>query len=62
MRSKKYYSALFTISVEVFFCFIALSFIATSPYPDRIVLTWAGDPSNSQAVSWRTDRSVQHAL
>jgi len=26
------------------------------------VLTWSGDPSDSQAVTWRTDRSVQRAL
>lgn len=25
-----------------------------SSYPDRIVLTWAGDPAASQAVTWRT--------
>lgn len=25
-----------------------------SGYPDRIVLTWAGDPATSQAVTWRT--------
>jgi len=62
MHYKKYYSTLFTISVKVFFCFVALSFIAASPYPDRIVLTWSGDPSDSQAVTWRTDRSVQRAL
>lgn len=26
--------------------------------PDRIVLTWAGDPTTTQAVTWRTDTSV----
>lgn len=26
--------------------------------PDRIILTWEGDPSYSQAVTWRTDTSV----
>jgi len=26
--------------------------------PDRIVLTWTGDPSTSQAVTWRTDDTV----
>ena len=30
--------------------------------PDRIVLTWADDPSTTQAVSWRTDMSVNHAV
>lgn len=29
--------------------------------PDRIVLTWTSDPARSQAVSWRTDGSVQQA-
>ena len=26
--------------------------------PDRIILTWKGDPATSQAVTWRTDTSV----
>ncbi len=26
--------------------------------PDRIILTWTGDPETSQAVTWRTDGSV----
>jgi len=30
--------------------------------PDRIVLTWAGDPSRSQAVTWRSDPSVAVGL
>ncbi len=34
---------------------------APSPVPDRIVLTWTGDPSRSQAVSWRTDTSAGEA-
>jgi hypothetical protein len=29
-----------------------------TPVPDRIILTWAGDPATSQAVTWRTDTSV----
>lgn len=33
-----------------------------SPMPDRIVLTWAGDPATTQAVTWRTDPSVVHAV
>jgi hypothetical protein len=33
-----------------------------TPMPDRIVLTWIGDPARSQAVTWRTDASVKHAL
>lgn len=27
--------------------------------PDRIVLTWAGDPATSQAVTWRTSTTVE---
>lgn len=29
-----------------------------SPWPDRIVVTFAGDPARTLAVSWRTDASV----
>src|SRR5687768_1936525 len=35
---------------------------APRPLPDRIVLTWAGDPASTQAVTWRTDVSVRRAL
>jgi acid phosphatase type 7 len=31
-------------------------------YPDRIILTFSGDPSSQQAVTWRTDASVDQAL
>lgn len=31
-------------------------------YPERIILTWKGDPANSQAVTWRTDASVSQAF
>jgi 3',5'-cyclic AMP phosphodiesterase CpdA len=30
--------------------------------PDRIVLTWEGDPTTSQAITWRTDDSVKRAF
>jgi 3',5'-cyclic AMP phosphodiesterase CpdA len=30
--------------------------------PDRVVLTWQGDPARTQAVTWRTDTSVAKAL
>lgn len=33
-----------------------------SPYPDRVILTFSGDPATSQAVTWRTDTSVTNAL
>jgi 3',5'-cyclic AMP phosphodiesterase CpdA len=35
---------------------------APLPLPDRVVLTWAGDPANSQAVTWRTDTSIVRAV
>lgn len=33
-----------------------------SPLPDRIILTWSGDPTNSQAVTWRTDSTIAAAF
>ncbi|MFO1063395.1 MAG: metallophosphoesterase family protein [Pirellulales bacterium] len=30
--------------------------------PDRVVLTWAGDPRTTQAVTWRTSTAVDHAI
>lgn len=35
---------------------------APSPLPDRIALTWSGDPATTQVVSWRTDTSVERAF
>ncbi|WP_160168329.1 phytase [Novipirellula maiorica] len=35
---------------------------APSAVPDRIVLTWAGDPTTTQSVTWRTDMSVKKAV
>ena len=35
---------------------------APTPLPDRVVLTWAGDPATTQAVTWRTAASVERAL
>jgi hypothetical protein len=32
-----------------------------SALPDRIILTWAGDPATTQAVTWRTSTEVQKA-
>ena len=34
---------------------------APRPLPDRVVLTWRGDPATTQAVTWRTDTSVRRA-
>lgn len=33
-----------------------------TPLADRIILTWTGDPSRTQAVTWRTDTTVQVGL
>jgi len=33
-----------------------------TPLPDRIILTWKHDPTNSQAVTWRTDTTVEKAV
>lgn len=30
--------------------------------PDRIILTWTGDPTTTQAVTWRTSTEVKHGL
>lgn len=30
--------------------------------PERIILTWCGDPSSSQAVTWRTSTEVEKGL
>lgn len=35
---------------------------APSPRPDRIILSWADDPSMTQAVTWRTDATVAVGL
>lgn len=35
---------------------------APRPLPDRVVLTWSGDPATTQAVTWRTDESVASAV
>jgi 3',5'-cyclic AMP phosphodiesterase CpdA len=34
---------------------------APTPVPDRIILTFDGDPTTSQAVTWRTNTSVKTA-
>jgi len=33
-----------------------------TPLPDRIILTWQGDPATSMSVTWRTDTSVKRGL
>lgn len=33
-----------------------------SAFPDRIILTWSGDPSTTQSVTWRTDSTVTKGL
>jgi 3',5'-cyclic AMP phosphodiesterase CpdA len=38
------------------------SVYAPTPVPDRIILTWTGDPSSMQAVTWRTDTQIGQAV
>ncbi|CAG5002065.1 3',5'-cyclic adenosine monophosphate phosphodiesterase CpdA [Dyadobacter sp. CECT 9275] len=33
-----------------------------SPFPDRVILGFKGDPAHSQAVSWRTDATILNAM
>jgi 3',5'-cyclic AMP phosphodiesterase CpdA len=33
-----------------------------TPLPDRVVLTWSGDPTTSINVTWRTDTSVEKSI
>lgn len=35
---------------------------APRPLPDRVVLTWSGDPATTQSVTWRTDPSILRGL
>ena len=32
-----------------------------SPWPDRVVVTFAGDPATTLAINWRTDSTVAAA-
>lgn len=33
-----------------------------TPVPDRVVLTWTGDPATTQAVTWRTSTDVKKGV
>ncbi|HEX6987590.1 MAG TPA: fibronectin type III domain-containing protein, partial [Planctomycetaceae bacterium] len=33
-----------------------------TPVPDRVLLSWSGDPATTASVSWRTDASVTKAF
>jgi hypothetical protein len=33
-----------------------------TPLPDRVVLTWSGDPTSSIDVTWRTDGTIRESL
>jgi 3',5'-cyclic AMP phosphodiesterase CpdA len=35
---------------------------APRPLPDRVVLTWSGDPATTQSVTWRTDTSILRSI
>lgn len=56
-----------------FKCILLLSFIGfthgvlgqefkSTPFPDRIVLTWSDNALNTQTVTWRTDETVQQSM
>lgn len=62
MSYNKIFTMLQTFSRNLLFCLVLFLFLAASPYPDRVVLTWADDPATSQAVTWRTDRTVKQAF
>ena len=40
---------------------LLLAFVTASTVPDRIVLTWPGDPSTNAAVTWRTTAQTGYA-
>ena len=73
MRSlrKNYFPALILVLLLCTVAYAQMQQPAISPedelyrptvMPDRVVLTWAGDPATSQAVTWRTDTSVKSAV
>jgi len=33
-----------------------------TPWPDRVILTWSGDPATTQSITWRTDTTVSRAV
>ena len=33
-----------------------------TPLPDRIILTWVDDPAHTQAVTWRTDTTINEGV
>ncbi len=51
------------------FCFFIVTLTAQKadifppqPIPDRVILTWSGDPATTQSVSWRTDTTITVSL
>lgn len=58
LSSQKIWSELFTLLLVARMFVLPAVAAATSyppgPRPDRVVLTWTGDPASSQAVTWRT--------
>lgn len=64
-------AAVFLLSLPVWWgaLFVAQTARGQSPdpypptrIPDRIILTWNGDPATTQAVTWRTDTTVTEAV
>lgn len=57
----KHYVYTFLILLGIGHAVQAQSFLPTA-FPDRVVLNWQTDPTQSQAVTWRTDTSVVAAI
>lgn len=50
----------FAFSISLYYFQLFAQTYSPSISPDRIILTWETDPATSQAVSWRTDETIQH--
>ena len=59
-----YYTCCYLLMIIAFphVLFSQAHFFPPSPMPDRIILTWSDNPARSQAVTWRTDTTVDVAV
>jgi hypothetical protein len=57
----KVISFLFTLSILVAGGKTYAQDFKPGHFPDRVILTWAGDPATSQTVNWRTDTTIKAA-
>ena len=62
MTYKSIFPVIFLVSTFLMDCIgqVADPF-PPGPSPDRIVLTWNGDPATTQSVTWRTNTLIKHA-